>query len=143
MNNAVLIIEKILAAPVERVWKAITDNDDMKKWYFDIEAFKAEPGFEFRFTGVGSDQTTYIHECKVTTVEEGRKLAYTWRYPNLPGISEVMFELIPEGDQTRLILTHTGLDSFGTDHPDFSKDSFQRGWNHIIGTSLKDFVEKQ
>ena len=40
------------------------------------------------------------------------------------GISYVTFDLIPQGDQTLLRLTHQGLESFPADNPDFSKDSF-------------------
>jgi uncharacterized protein YndB with AHSA1/START domain len=34
MNNKDLVIEKTFNAPVEKVWKAITDLDQMKQWYF-------------------------------------------------------------------------------------------------------------
>jgi uncharacterized protein YndB with AHSA1/START domain len=32
-----------------KIWKALTDKEEMKIWYFDLEAFQAEVGFEFRF----------------------------------------------------------------------------------------------
>jgi len=42
-----VIKEVILNASVPKVWKAITDRDDMKQWYFDIEEFRPEPGSSF------------------------------------------------------------------------------------------------
>ncbi len=42
MKNEPFVIERILNAPVERVWRAITDKDEMKNWYFDIPEFKPE-----------------------------------------------------------------------------------------------------
>ena len=51
MNNEPFVIERTYNAPVEKVWKAITDNDLMKQWYFKIAAFKPEVGFEFSFDG--------------------------------------------------------------------------------------------
>jgi hypothetical protein len=27
-------------------------------------------------------------------------------------------------------------------NPDFAKENFSKGWNQIIGTSLKEFLEK-
>lgn len=54
----------------------------------------------------------------------------------------VIFELFPEGQSTRLKLTHEGLETFPADLPDFSRESFAEGWTFIIGTALKEFVEK-
>ncbi|HEY4155597.1 MAG TPA: SRPBCC family protein [Puia sp.] len=135
-----LILEKTLPAPANRVWQALTDSSQMRKWYFDIPEFKPEPGFEFRFTA-GSESKTYVHLCKVTEVIPGRKIAYTWRYQDCPGESEVSFELFPEGSNTRVRVTHSGLESFPQDSKDFAKESFTEGWNQILGTSLWKFVE--
>lgn len=48
-----IVIERILKAPDEEVWKAISVRDEMKHWYYDILAFKPEIGFIFLFTGQG------------------------------------------------------------------------------------------
>lgn len=140
MKAAPLVLERTLNAPVASVWDALTNNAKMKKWYFDIAEFKAEIGFEFQFYG-SKDDTRYLHLCKITEIIPEKRLSYTWKYENLPGESTVTFELFEEGLQTRLKLTHTGLESFRTDHPDFAIPSFNAGWTYIIGTSLKDFVE--
>ncbi|HEY8895376.1 MAG TPA: SRPBCC domain-containing protein, partial [Niastella sp.] len=57
------------------------------------------------------------------------------------GNSFVTFELYPEGNGTRLKLTHEGLETFPM-NPDFAKKNFMEGWTQIIGTSLKEFLEK-
>lgn len=135
------LIERTFNAPLAKVWEAITDTKKMKQWYFDIEAFKPEPGFKFQFLA-GDDKKKYLHICKVTEVEEGKKLTYSWSYDNYPGQSWVCFELFSAGTGTRIKLTHTGLDSFPKDDPAFSKESFAAGWTQIIGTNLKKFVEQ-
>ena len=141
MKNEPFVIERTLNAPPQKVWEAITDRDKMKQWYFDIADFKPELGFEFTFTG-GSEEKTYVHLCKVTKVDPGKTLQYSWRYQDYPGNSFVTFELFPEGNATRLKLTHDGLETFPTDNKDFARESFSAGWTHIIGTSIKEFVEK-
>jgi uncharacterized protein YndB with AHSA1/START domain len=141
MKQDPFVIERILNAPVSRVWKAITDRDEMSKWYFDLKEFKPLDGFEFRFEG-GPEDRRYQHVCKITEVISEKKLSYSWRYEGYEGISFVSFELFEEGDKTRLRLTHEGLESFPANNPDFAKQNFIAGWNHIIGTSLKDFVER-
>jgi uncharacterized protein YndB with AHSA1/START domain len=136
---APLIIERTFRAPVALVWKAITDADAMRVWYFDLPEFKPEVGFEFQFI-VEHAGTIYDHRCKITESIPQKKLAYTWRYADREGDSLVTMELFDEGETTRLKLTHEGLESF-PQHPDFGRESFTNGWTEIIGSSLKDYVE--
>jgi uncharacterized protein YndB with AHSA1/START domain len=143
MSNEPIVIERVFNAPINTVWEAISNRDEMKKWYFDLAAFKPEPGFEFSFTA-GKDGKKFLHLCKVTEAIPGKKLSYDWRYEGYEGNSNVTFELFPEGDKTKLILTHIGLDTFPvTTDKDFAKENFVAGWTHIIHTSLKKFLEKE
>lgn len=141
--EAPFVIERVYNAPAEKVWNAITDKEQMKQWYFDIKEFKPETGFEFEFTGQGHKGEQYLHLCRITDVVTGRKLRYSWRYKGYEGMSYVTFELFAEGDKTRLKLTHEGLETFPASmNTDFAKENFIEGWGYIIGTSLKEFVEK-
>ncbi|MBS1636001.1 MAG: SRPBCC domain-containing protein [Bacteroidetes bacterium] len=140
-EQAPFTIERTYTASASRVWKAITNKEDMKLWYFDLKEFRAEVGFEFEFTG-GSETKSHLHLCRVTEVVPGKKITYSWRYDGYEGISYVSFELFEEGTQTRLKLTHSGLESFPKEVPDFARHNFEAGWTHIIGTSLQAFLEK-
>lgn len=142
MTHEPFVIERTFRAPAEKVWRAITDKDQMKQWYFDLAEFKPEVGFEFQFEG-GTKDKCYVHLCKVTEVVVGKKLTYSWRYEGFEGNSFVTFELFDEGDETRLKLTHEGLETFPLNNPDFAKANFVAGWTQLIGTSLKTFVEKE
>ena len=79
MKNEPLIIEHIFAASAEKVWKAITDKNQMKQWYFNITEFKPEVGFEFQFYG-GSEDKQWLHLCQITEVVPDKKITSTWRY---------------------------------------------------------------
>lgn len=140
IKNEPFVIERIFNAPIEKVWNAITDKNEMKQWYFDLKEFKAEVGFEFRFYA-GDDKKQWLHICEITEVFPGKKLSYSWRYDGYAGISYVTFELFEEGEKTRLKLTHSGLESFPIDEPGLKKQNFVEGWTQIIGKNLKSFVE--
>jgi uncharacterized protein YndB with AHSA1/START domain len=141
MNAEPIIVERTYNAPIEKVWRALTDNRQMKQWYFNMEDFKPEVGFEFEFTG-GTEENTYLHKCRILEVVPERKLKHTWRYEGYEGNSTVTIELFPEGDKTRVRLTHEGLETFPP-IADFAKSNFEMGWNAILGTSLKEFVEEK
>ena len=134
-----VVIERTFNAPVARVWKALTDAEDMRRWYFDLKEFKPDVGFEFEFI-VEHEGNSYHHLCKVTEVVPQKKIAYTWRYQGHEGDSLVTFELFADGDKTRLKLTHEGLETFPKT-PAFARKNFMEGWTQIIGSSLKAFVE--
>ena len=139
MNTEPFVIERVYGAPMDRVWKAISDKDEMKRWYFDVSDFKPEVGFEFQFEG-HNEGRTYLHLCKVTEVVKGRKLKYSWAYKGYEGLSFVTFELFAEGNKTRLKLTHEGIETFPA-IPDFKKQNFIEGWTAIITTSLTTYLE--
>ncbi len=136
-----VVVERMFDARIARVWRALTDNEQMRQWYFELKEFKPEVGFEFEFI-VEHEGMTYHHLCKVTEVVPQKKIAYTWRYKGHEGDSLVAVELFPAGEKTRLKLTHTGLSTFPKT-PAFKSDNFRQGWNEIIGKSLSKFLEPE
>jgi uncharacterized protein YndB with AHSA1/START domain len=136
-----VVVERTFNAHVDQVWKAITSEEALKEWFFDsLDSFRPKVGFEFGFVGENKG-VKYVHRCKVTEVIPGQRIAYSWRYEKYEGDSLVSFELFPEGNKTRLRLTYEGLETFPRT-PDFAKANFEAGWTALIGTSLKEFVEK-
>lgn len=149
MTAETVVIERTYNAPVEKVWTALTDVeqvrewyfDQVREWYFDLNEFIPEVGFEFGFV-VEHEGNRYDHRCKVTEVIPQRKIAYTWRYEGHEGDSLVTIELFSDGDKTRLKLTHEGLETFPKT-PAFARENFEKGWTAIIGSELKEFVERK
>ena len=135
-----ILVEATYDASPDVVWKAITDRDQMQEWYFDMPAFEPKEGKEFTFKGENEGRV-YIHLCKILEVIPGKKLKHTWTYKDYEGVSYVTFELFPEGNKTRLRLTHEGIETFPA-LPDFKRENFQEGWSMIIGKMLKEYVEE-
>lgn len=143
MDAQNLIVERIYEAPIQKVWEAITDKNQMKQWYFDLVEFKPEVGFQFQFTGKGQKGEQYVHLCTITEVIPLKKMQYSWEYEGYPGYSLVTFELYDMGNKTKLRLTHSGLETFLQDNADFARKSFNAGWNEIIGKTLPEYLMKQ
>ena len=142
MGKAVQMEFKFITTP-EKLWKAITDNDEMKKWYFVLEKFLPEVGFEFRFWG-GTEERQYLHICKITEVVIGKKLCHTWSYEGIPGETTLCFEIEPVSTEfTKLKLTHTGFETFPADNSDLAPKNFEEGWTNILGISLKKYLEEE
>ena len=140
MSTEPIVVEKVVGAPVERVWRAISDGAEMPKWFFEqIEAFKPELGFETTFTvhNAGKD---YPHRWRVTEVVPQRKLAYDWHHPGFPGAAVVTWAIAPAAEGTNVRVTHAGIETFPQDDPAFTRESGIRGWEHFLDR-LKAFVE--
>ena len=136
-----LVVERTFAAPVALVWRAITTKEGLDRWFFALTEFKSQAGFEFQFA-VDHEGHHYDHRCRITEVISQQKLAFSWRYAGQAGDSLVTLELWAEGgDQTRLKLTHSGLETFPKT-PAFARKNFMRGWTQLIGSSLKEYVEQ-
>ncbi|BEG75600.1 SRPBCC family protein [Achromobacter xylosoxidans] len=119
-----LCFTRVLPASVERVWAFLTESDKRGLWLAtgDME-LREGGGVTLRF--VHADLSSVAeptpepykpYENGVTThgvitrCEPPRLLAFTWGgSPGDP--SEVTFELSPQGDGTRLVLTHRKLAS--------------------------------
>ena len=142
-NEEPIIVEQTFDVPIETVWDAITQSDQMCGWFFEnIPSFKPEVGFETQFTVQNQDRN-FLHLWKVTEVEPLKMISYNWKYEEYPGDSFVVFELFNENNTTKLIVTHQVTESFPQNIPEFLRESGIDGWNYFIRKSLKEFLEKK
>jgi len=66
MSQQPIIKEVIINAPISKVWKAITDKDQMREWYFDLAEFKPRVGFKFQFEGGTAPKATRILQKRIS-----------------------------------------------------------------------------
>lgn len=137
-----IIIKKKINAPIEKVWRALTDKNEMQSWYFDIPNFEAEVGKQFDFYEPGEEKK-YHHRIEILEIIPNEKLKHTWFYPEFSKEKTfVTWELNSDGEGTLVTLTHEDLNHFKDLGEGFSTESFTQGWNEIIGQSLKLYLEK-
>ncbi len=142
MHLDTIHLEVTYNAPVERVWQALTEPDQIREWCFDVPNFLAEQGTEFEFNKLGH-KNMYLHRCKILDAKDKKRLQYTWSYPDLQiGESVVTWELIPRGAVTSVRLVHEHLLNHKDGGEAFTIDSFDSGWNNILKRSLADYLEK-
>ena len=136
MDNP-LIKEFVFDASADQVWRALTDVDQLKKWYFpQIQKFEPVLNFKFEFD---QENAEFQKEWIVTSVEKNRIFAHSWAYKGFAGKSEVTFEIIPHNFQTKLRVTQTNLSSFPKD-VHFRRERFDSGWDNLLGKNLKSLL---
>ena len=137
-----VIVEQVYDAPPAKVWSAITEPDQMRAWYFEeMKEFEPREGFETSFS-LDHDGKTYIHTWKLIEVVPEKKIVYDWSYGGLPGRGEVVWELIPEGDGTKIKLTNGVVESFPDDDPAFKRESAIAGWTYFLQERLKEYLQE-
>lgn len=136
---------RLLPGPIERVWDYITDPEKRARWFCG-GALEQKVGGKFVFAmhhkNLAPDETPppeYAHvqdpgvtfEGRVLQCEPPRLLTFTFGGDD----SVVTFDLQPEGDKVRLLLTHRAS---GDDLKDVG--SFASGW-HIHWSMLIALLE--
>ncbi len=136
-------IERQFEVNSEILWKALTDKDEMKKWYFEVENFIPEVGFKFQFWGE-SETRKYLHFCTITVVEDRKRICYSWEYDGIPGTTLVCFEITPVSlNSSELLIVHSGFETFPPEYEELSVESFEKGWSGILDTSLKNYLTQK
>jgi uncharacterized protein YndB with AHSA1/START domain len=122
VTESALVFERRIKAPPDRVWRALTEPDELRAWLARAEV-DLRPGGAIVLTFENEDDEGVMRGA-VNEVEEGRFLEFTWREEGA-GESVVRFEVAPDGDGTRLTLTHTfeQIDDIS---------GFGAGWHHHL-----------
>jgi uncharacterized protein YndB with AHSA1/START domain len=122
LDDTTLQFERILDAPIEKVWAFIADGEKRARWFCG-GAWDLRPGgravfaFDHRRISEVDDlppekyaqfagETTM--EGVIVDAERPRLVVYEWG-DQFGGRSQVKFELAEDGDRTRLVVTHSKL----------------------------------
>ncbi|WP_033955990.1 SRPBCC family protein [Psychroserpens jangbogonensis] len=139
VSEPLIEVKQSFQQPIEKVWKALTDVNEMRQWFFEnISAFEPTVGFKTQFT-VESEDRKFPHLWEITEVIPFKKIVYNWKYEGYKGNSFVTFQLSEVDNQTQLCLTTKVTEDFPDTIPEFKRDSCIAGWNYFIKTSLVNF----
>jgi len=114
--------ELFINATPERVFRALTEKEDLERWFLTKAEVDLRPGGAIRFEwGPGA-----VEIGKILVLEPPHRLSYTWEALS-PGPTTITFELTAENDGTRLHLIHTGIGE-GEDWDNYTT-SINSGWS--------------
>jgi uncharacterized protein YndB with AHSA1/START domain len=123
-NRPALRFERRLKHRVERVWRAITEPDELEAW------FVARPEWK---PAVGETFNAMDQDGEVTDVDPPNLLAWNW------GGELFRFELSAEGDGCLLVFTHVFDDrKFGAQHATGWETHFARLDALLAGGALSE-----
>jgi uncharacterized protein YndB with AHSA1/START domain len=122
MTSETLTFDRTINAPASQVYRAFTRANALREWFSTAALADPRPGGRLYFWW----NTGYYASGEFTAVQENQELAFTWHGRNEPAITQVQVSLQPEGEGTRVTLTHSGIGS-GKGWAETVKQ-FQRGW---------------
>lgn len=133
-------LTKTFDTPLLTVWDALTKQEALKKWYFDVQDYRFEEGATFTFYETG-DTKQYFHRCTFLKIIPQQLIEYTWTHPShSTGTSTLRWELQPDGTKTRVTLTHTGVENFVDGGVAFARANFEMGWKSILNILLRNYL---
>lgn len=125
-----------IAAPVDRVWRALTDHEEFGAWFrVELEGpFVLGETTRGRITHPGYEHLQW--QARVVAMTEPRLFAFTWHpyaidpdrdYSDEPQ-TRVEFRLAPDGGGTKLVVTESGFDSIPAERRDEAFRMNSGGW---------------
>ena len=105
-----VVVERELAHPPEKVWRALTQPHLMEAWLMKND-FRPVVGHRFNLRGEWGG----VLDCEVLVVEPNKALSYTWNFAHADAAfnlhSVVTFTITPAGTGTRLRMEQVGFRS--------------------------------
>jgi uncharacterized protein YndB with AHSA1/START domain len=144
-----IVNEIEIAAPAERVFQALTDSAQLKRWFTSPECpaklWKMDARLGGRY-GYATEKSSVVvnkvseFEChgEILEYDPPRVLAYTWIanwHSDVKRRTVVRWELTPKTNGTHVKVTHSGLAQEPVARRDYSG-----GWPGVV-EMLKKFVE--
>ena len=96
--------ELFIKATPERVFQALTEKEDLERWFVKKAEVDLRPGGAIRLEWAPDA----VEIGKILVLEPPHRLSYTWEALE-PSPTTITFELTAENDGTRLRLIHTGI----------------------------------
>ena len=128
-----IVEELTIEAAPQRVWGAITQQDEIVQWWSDDARVKPEVGSlgEFRFRPPAG-----VLQFEVAELNEGSKVHWISRQgpPQWAGTS-VTWQLTPVPNGTKVVFTHEGFAQI-----DESNERTRGNWEYFLA-SLKSYLE--
>jgi len=122
MTSETLTFERIINAPASQVYRAFTRASALREWFSSAALADPRPSGRLYFWW----NAGYYASGEFTAVQENQELAFTWHGRNEPSTTRVQVSLQPEGEETRVTVTHAGIGS-GEGWTETVKQ-FERGW---------------
>ena len=145
-DNDPVVNEIEIAAPPERVFRALTDKNEALVWgtdeSYETTEWELDPrlGGAWHFTArERKSGKEYKHRGEVLEIDPPRLLAHTWLadFHEVPSQRTVVrWELTPTKRGTILKVTHSGLALLPA-----SRKSYAQGWPGLIN-AVKNFIER-
>jgi uncharacterized protein YndB with AHSA1/START domain len=133
-DQSTLRLEREFHAPPDAVFDAWTNPEVLRRWWAagpDWDTPLAEVdlrvGGRYRLTmrnPSAGDEHTIAGEY--LDVRRPDRLVYTWAWEPAGQRSEVTVDFVADGDRTRVVITHAGLDT------DESRAQHEHGWNACL-----------
>lgn len=145
-------LERVLDGPADTVWRYLTEASLRSQWFMGGSDARADSEFELLIDhdNLSADEVPYPESYAASKGKSWSEKVLRFEPPRLLETTfqggkngNVTYELSPEGDRTRLVLTHSGIQS-----PSGFQD-FGSGWNshltvlqeRLAGRSVRNFWE--
>lgn len=132
MESRSIVVERTVAHPPEKVWKALTSPDLIARWLMAND-FQPRLGHRFNFRAKPiPGMWNGVTDCEVLEIDPPRTLAYSWNASGEEAAnglkSVVTWTLTPADGGTHIRMTHSGF----RPEDEGGRQAMGGGWPRIV-----------
>lgn len=140
----------ILSAPIDRVWKAISDANEFAIWFRAKVSKPFEPGASIQCQSTYPGHEGDSWEMTIIEMTPPTRLSYQWpayyghdsdRDGTLDPLLTVTFDLEPCAEGTKLTVTETGFANLPADYAPTAFRDNDHGWKEQL-QNIESYVRK-
>ena len=137
-----------IQAPVDRVWRALTNVDELSAWFQVRIEGDIAAGSEVWMTSVNPEHAGQRWPVRIVELTPPRRIVWQWHPGEVDAATDysreprttVTFTLEPSAGGTKLSLSETGFDAIAIARRAKAFADNSQGWSEVLGW-LRTHVE--
>ena len=130
-TNQIIICAQI-NVPRDRVWRALTEEEQIAEWWGGYVSLDARPGGRLTERWTDSGGREVITSGEVVRLNAPQTLELTWADDDWDESTRVLFQLEEAADGTHLTLEHSGWEAFPSSLREELICAHASGWSQHV-----------
>jgi uncharacterized protein YndB with AHSA1/START domain len=139
MSDKTIESEVLIEAPMEVVWRTITEPDQIQRWFADRVELDTTPGSTGRFV-FNNPEGVHVAALVVHDVQPPNRFSFRWGHPDGEAPTEansLLVEFVLDRvahERTRLRVTESGLERVTWNEHDKTNyaEEHREGWSNFL-----------
>jgi uncharacterized protein YndB with AHSA1/START domain len=124
--------------PIETLWQAITDSNQLEEWFMENNFIGGENN-SFEFLDKPGEKWKGVFHGEIISYQPTINIAYSWSHNKLRHTTYVWWKLHSQGENTTIEIEHSGFKGI-SDY--FASFNYSKFWNRKLN-GLLSYISRE